>query len=366
MRARGARVSGPGSHLSLSGAGTRRPAPPPAPGPAARRLVALCSLTRGRRRGRRFLRAAGPGRSRRRSRAPPAPSRAPPARAPAGPAQQSRAAAPAAASGQDAAALADAAVLRPALGAGHRLLHVLRGRLRAGRGRGRRRQEGEWAPRRPGPRARLPPPPRRPCSDAAAGRRGVPSAPPSCSAAPGPRLGPPPGRAAEAPGRGAPLSSPPPPPPVDVPSALHVIRIVSAALAPSPAVGSLGVRVPANTKGVGEEGRRLPFQCVTDGGGETGPSFFPAFWYEPPRIPRLPVAPGVGRGRSRPCAAYDGLPWAGGSEATAPCAPRKAGHGHGPGLPSGRASHSARRGPAVPRGTGLPARRPSPAPLARF
>lgn len=111
------------------------PAPAPAP---KRRLVALCSLTPPP--GRRFL----PGAERR---APPAerrvfprrrpelrPPRAPPA-APPG--------CPAAAQSEDAAALADAAVLRAALGAGHRLLHVLGGRLRAGRGRGRRRQEGE-------------------------------------------------------------------------------------------------------------------------------------------------------------------------------------------------------------------------------
>lgn len=111
------------------------PAPAPAP---QRRLVALCSLTPPP--GRRFL----PGAERR---APPAerrvfprrrpelrPPRAPPA-APPG--------CPAAAQSEDAAALADAAVLRAALGAGHRLLHVLGGRLRAGRGRGRRRQEGE-------------------------------------------------------------------------------------------------------------------------------------------------------------------------------------------------------------------------------
>lgn len=109
----------------------------PSPAPQ-RRLVALCSLTPPP--GRRFL----PGAERR---APPAerrvfprrrpelrPPRAPPA-APPG--------CPAAAQSEDAAALADAAVLRAALGAGHRLLHVLGGRLRAGRGRGRRRQEGE-------------------------------------------------------------------------------------------------------------------------------------------------------------------------------------------------------------------------------
>lgn len=55
---------------------------------------------------------------------------------------------------EDAAALADAALLRLPVGAGHRLLHVLGGRLRTGRGRQRRRrQEGEWGTRpRPGPR----------------------------------------------------------------------------------------------------------------------------------------------------------------------------------------------------------------------
>lgn len=110
-------------------------APTPAP---QRRLVALCSLTPPP--GRRFL----PGAERR---APPAerrvfPRRRPELRPPCAP-PAAPPGCPAAAQSEDAAALADAAVLRAALGAGHRLLHVLGGRLRAGRGRGRRRQEGE-------------------------------------------------------------------------------------------------------------------------------------------------------------------------------------------------------------------------------
>lgn len=160
------------------------PSSGPRPGPRSRRrLVALCSLTRWPPPrpplpARLPRRAPGPGRSSGAGRAPlsPRPSSSPRRRRsrrralplpPLLPRPSPRPRRPQAAlassggrgrrpKGENAAALADAALLRLPVGAGHRLLHVLGGRLRAGRGRGRRRrQEGEWSAL-PGPG---PPPP---------------------------------------------------------------------------------------------------------------------------------------------------------------------------------------------------------------
>lgn len=194
-------LRGPGDHLSLTGVAGRRPAEalpvghpsrrrgdavipssapagPPQPPPIGRPLLpdplaasaAAASCSGAARRSR-------PGRSSGAGRAPPSPPAAPEEEPPrpspsSAPPRPAPAAAPGrlASSGrgrrpsrEDAAALADAALFRLPVGAGHRLLHVLGGRLRTGRGRGRRRrQEGEWgACPRPGPRN-----PRRPCARA--------------------------------------------------------------------------------------------------------------------------------------------------------------------------------------------------------
>ena len=172
-------LRGPGDHLSLTGVAGRRPAEalpvghpsrrrgdavipssapagPPQPPPIGRPLLpdplaasaAAASCSGAARRSR-------PGRSSGAGRAPPSPPAAPEEEPPrpspsSAPPRPAPAAAPGrlASSGrgrrpsrEDAAALADAALFRLPVGAGHRLLHVLGGRLRTGRGRGRRRRE---------------------------------------------------------------------------------------------------------------------------------------------------------------------------------------------------------------------------------
>lgn len=294
------------------------PSSGPRPGPRSRRrLVALCSLTRWPPPrpplpARLPRRAPGPGRSSGAGRAPlsPRPSSSPRRRRsrrralplpPLLPRPSPRPRRPQAAlassggrgrrpKGENAAALADAALLRLPVGAGHRLLHVLGGRLRAGRGRGRRRrQEGEWsALPGPGPPPQpltpltplpspAPPAPTRPLPGCrpptrtwSAGHRGglpplllssagtsarapapLPGPPnrfPRAGGAPGPsalaRLGR--GRPEAAPrgwGPRTPFLSPPPSPSVDVPHCLlHVIEVEScpAAGSPIPCGGKFG------------------------------------------------------------------------------------------------------------------------------